>query len=96
MKYILLTIAILVLMLCTCVEKFSPEQSNDNTPPGIVNITIFKDDKVSTVATPASKLCHNDAEIIISGETIKKCPECPECPKCPPKEPCLVKECTIM
>lgn len=90
-KYLLLVVAVIILMLCTQVEKFTLEDlESGDTVDGTAHIVTRKGGETKMKAGAVlNKLCHKEQDYTVGHETIKKC----ETPK---KDPCLVKECTIM
>ena len=90
-KYLLVVVAVIILMLCTQVEKFTMEDlESGNTVDGTAHIVTRKDGNTKIKAGAVlDKLCHKEKDYEVGHEIIKKCEK-------PKKDPCLVKECTIM
>jgi hypothetical protein len=80
-----------LLWLCTQVEKFTLEDlESGNTVDGTAHIVIRKNSETKMKAgVVLNELCHKEKDYVVGHEIIKKCEK-------PKKDPCLVKECTIM
>lgn len=89
-KYLLVVVAVIILMLCTQVEKFTLEDlESGNTVPGTAHMVTRRDGSTKIKAGALlNKLCHKEKDYEVGHEVIKKCEKS--------KDKCLVKECTIM
>ena len=87
----LVVIAVIILLLCTQVERFSLEDlESGDTVPGTAHIITRKNKETKMKAGAIlNNLCHKENDYKVGHEIIKKC----ETPK---KDKCLIKECAIM